>query len=62
MMKELFENFNWKDFIIVVCLVIASIAFVSGTALALEDENVLWLLLWLVTGIVGGLAAGMCGD
>lgn len=62
MMKELFEYFDWENFIIAVCLAIAVIAFVAGTALALADENVLWLLLWLVTGIVGGLAAGMCGD
>lgn len=61
-MKELFEGFNWEDFTIVVCLAIAIIAFVAGTALALADGNVLWLLLWLVSGIVGGLAAGMCGD
>lgn len=61
-MKELFDYFDWENFIIAVCLTIAVIAFVVGTALAMNEGNVLWLLLWLVSGITAGVASGMAGD
>lgn len=58
--KVFFElmAYDWRYVIAGTCVAIAAISFVAGMALAIEEENVAWLLLWLVSGASFGFLMG----
>lgn len=58
---EILEHFDWKQFIIGFCKVLAICAFALGSACAIIFENLAWVALWLIGVIAVAVAQGVEG-